>query len=63
MRGKKEENQQEPQIEKISTQKSSNGYPIPVKYEYADVWYDIESNEYYVTVKIGTKKISFKEVK
>jgi hypothetical protein len=64
MRGKNEEKLQEIETSlKEIHQKSSNGFPIPVKFEYAEVWYDLESNEYYVIVKIGTKKISFKEVK
>jgi hypothetical protein len=63
MRGKKEEEtQQEPQNEKMSIRKSSNGYPIPVKYENAELWYNPETGKYFMTVRFGLKKLTLEEI-
>ena len=42
-------------------QKSFNG-DIPVKYEYADLYYDPKAEKFYMITKVGIKKITLEEV-
>ena len=39
-----------------------NGF-IPVKYESCDVSYDTHAGDFVATIKIGTKRIAFQQVK
>ena len=41
---------------------SGNGL-VPVKFEYAEVYYDTKSADYIATIKIGTKKYAFQQIK
>ena len=40
--------------------KTTNG-DIPVKYDDAYLWYDVKEGEYYMTLKMGTKKLTLVE--
>lgn len=40
--------------------KGTNG-DIPVKYEYAELYYDIKEGTYYMHVKVGNKKVTLIE--
>lgn len=54
--------QEEQQINEIlkKVRKSTNG-DIPVVFEDAELWYDIKESSYYMTLKIGMKKMTLIE--
>jgi len=48
-------------INLISTKRYANGNTIPVKFEDAELWYDLKDGLYFITLKVGTKKLTLEE--
>ena len=54
--------EEEPMVIKKEKEKERNGY-IPVKYEYAELWYSTSDKAYFAVFKIEGKKYRFELVK
>jgi len=61
MRGKKTEVLEIPPAPE-QTQDNGNGEPIPVKYESAEMYFDTTDKKFYMTIRVGLKKIFMEEV-
>jgi len=48
-------------IENVNTNNNGNGEPIPVLFENPELYFDPETKQFYMLVKVGFKKILFKE--